>query len=315
MNARISIVCTTYNHDHHIRDALNGFELQRCLWPFELILHDDASTDATPARCREYATTRQHVRLILQNQNQWALGLSAMLLSIRHCSGEYIAFCEGDDYWTASDKLQVQCDALDANSDLVGVFHAVDDRQEPAGTINPGYWHPDGERPTYGLADLMNLGNFAMTSSLMIRKSAVEHLESLGADAPHTDFRLVLAGCLRGEFGYMPRAMSVYRRHSQGFHSTTWGARSALAALRTLIFGSFAEFASDPFPGLSSSVRWRIGELEKSIAQLENRNVELTGELERLGKLISEMSDSRTMRYGRRFSRIREAIRRLIRTT
>jgi hypothetical protein len=147
----------------------------------------------------------------------------------------------------------------------------------------------------------------------MIRKSAVEHLESLGADTPHTDFRLVLAGCLRGEFGYMPRAMSVYRRHSQGFHSTTWGSRSALAALRTLIFGSFAELGSDPFPGLSSSVRWRIGELEKSIAQLENRNVELTGELERLGKLMSKISESRTMRYGKRLARIRELVKMFLR--
>ena len=111
----VSICCITYNQEEYIRDALDGFLSQETDFSYEVLIHDDASTDGTADIIREYA--RQYpeiIKPILQTENQYAKGLTNVsgTYNFPRAKGRYIAMCEGDDYWTDPHKLQRQRNIL-----------------------------------------------------------------------------------------------------------------------------------------------------------------------------------------------------------
>jgi len=120
----LSIVCLTYNHAAFIRQALDGFLMQETRFPFEIIVHDDASTDETPTIIAEYAARFPTIiKPILQQQNQFSLGVPFATGLFARAAGQYIAYCEGDDYWTDPRKLQIQVDFLEKHRDYVMTYH------------------------------------------------------------------------------------------------------------------------------------------------------------------------------------------------
>jgi glycosyltransferase involved in cell wall biosynthesis len=121
----VSIICPTYNHESFIREALDGFVMQKTNFPFEIIVHDDASTDSTAQIVKEYEVEYPHLfNNIYQTVNQFSIEvMSVTKILLNAASGKYIACCEGDDYWTDPYKLQKQVDFLEANEGFSGVFH------------------------------------------------------------------------------------------------------------------------------------------------------------------------------------------------
>lgn len=113
-DVKVSIVCLAYNQEAYIKDALEGFIAQETDFPFEVIVHDDASTDNTSQIIKQYAERFPDlITPILQKENQFGKGrriIRDIVLPITH--GDYIALCEGDDYWISKHKLQKQYDAL-----------------------------------------------------------------------------------------------------------------------------------------------------------------------------------------------------------
>jgi glycosyltransferase involved in cell wall biosynthesis len=113
----VSIRCITYQHVNFIRDAIEGFLMQETAFPVEILIHDDASTDGTADIVREYqAKYPKLIRTVLQTENQWSKGREAWRQARRPFEemvrGEFIALCEGDDYWISPRKLQRQVDLM-----------------------------------------------------------------------------------------------------------------------------------------------------------------------------------------------------------
>ena len=116
----VSINCTTYNHERYIADALDGFLIQKTDFPIEILVHDDASTDRTPEIIRSYEERYSNIiKPIYQKVNQYSQGKKPSVFNFERAQGEYIAMCEGDDYWTDEKKLQTQVSFLEANPDYV----------------------------------------------------------------------------------------------------------------------------------------------------------------------------------------------------
>ncbi len=113
----VSISCITYNHKQYIRDAIEGFLIQRTNFPVEILIHDDASKDGTAEIIKEYE--KQYLWLIkpvYQTEHQFSKhnGNIPKIQYVR-VLGKYHTFCEGDDYWTYPYNLQKQVDLLDSN--------------------------------------------------------------------------------------------------------------------------------------------------------------------------------------------------------
>lgn len=118
-NPVLTIQCIAYNQAPYIRQCLEGFCMQKTNFRFEAIVHDDASTDDTALIIREYAEKYPDIiKPIYETENQYSKKDGSLRrIMNKHTCGKYVAYCEGDDYWTDPLKLQKQVDFLEANVD------------------------------------------------------------------------------------------------------------------------------------------------------------------------------------------------------
>ena len=144
----VSVICLTYNHEKYIRRCLEGLLKQKTGFDYEVIVHDDASTDATPDLVREYAEKAPDIiKPILQKENRFSRGLSIIepvILPVLR--GKYVAMCEGDDYWTDPLKLEKQVRALADHPDCRLCLHLVDnvtEQGEPMNATSFSHFHLD----------------------------------------------------------------------------------------------------------------------------------------------------------------------------
>lgn len=122
----VSICCITYNHAQFIRKCLDGFLMQQTDFPIEILIHDDCSTDGTIDIVRTYeAKYPELIFPLYEEENQYSRGGAGKmdLYNYRRARGKYIAYCEGDDYWTDPLKLQKQVDFMEANPEYSVCFH------------------------------------------------------------------------------------------------------------------------------------------------------------------------------------------------
>jgi glycosyltransferase involved in cell wall biosynthesis len=178
----VVIRCIAYNNEPYIRDCLNGFLMQKTKFPFVAVVHDDASTDKTADIIREYAEKYPDIiKPIYETENQYSkhdgsLGW-IMDAAVGMYDPKYIAFCEGDDYWVDSKKLQRQVSFMENNDDYVLNFTNFDIDEN--GQIRPNNLYP--VIPANDIYDvvLLTKGNQIATLTALIRKTAFDKLEKL----------------------------------------------------------------------------------------------------------------------------------------
>lgn len=209
----VSIICAAYNHELYIKDALEGILSQETSFPFEIIIHDDASSDNTANIIREYhAVYPRIVRPIYQKENQYSRNvLNPLINTFAISTGKYIAFCEGDDYWISSNKLQMQTDAMEDNSNVDFSFHSAYYLRNGEIDKQPS-WDYGEQKILYADSILTAVGQFAPTASYMFRRGVIEGLPDwFYKAAPIGDFFLEMYGAGRGGVLYIDKPMSVYR--------------------------------------------------------------------------------------------------------
>lgn len=121
----VSICCITYNHAPFIRQSLDGMLMQQGV-DFEILIHDDCSTDGTTEIIREYAEKYPDIiKPLYERENQYSKGNAGCMddFNIKRAQGKYLAFCEGDDYWVDPLKLQKQVDFMETHSECSATVH------------------------------------------------------------------------------------------------------------------------------------------------------------------------------------------------
>ena len=124
-DVKVSVLCTAYNHEKFLRKCLDGFVMQKTNFKFEVIVHDDASTDGTKKIIEEYVEKYPEIIVpIYQIENQYSKGLGIVdTIMFPLSKGKYIALCEGDDYWCDENKLQLQFDFMESHPECSACFH------------------------------------------------------------------------------------------------------------------------------------------------------------------------------------------------
>lgn len=239
MTPKVSIICITYNQEKYVRQALDGFVMQKTNFPFEVIIHDDASTDKTADIIREYqAKYPEIIKPIYQTVNQFSQGKDPIIhFMLDKIQGQYVAINEGDDYWTDENKLQKQVDFLDAHPDFSVCFHPVrvvwEDGSAPDSIFpTPSFrFHKD----VLDINDLLK-HNFIQTNSVMYRWCLTKEQYPSKRFLP-CDYFWHLIHAKQGKIGFLPDVMAVYRRNQSGIwwgamQSDAWFEKYAAAHLR-----------------------------------------------------------------------------------
>ncbi|MBN1005317.1 glycosyltransferase family 2 protein [Amphritea pacifica] len=210
----VSILCHTYNHVGYIRDALNGFLLQETDFPFEIILHDDASTDGTTEIIKEYSDVYPNIIVtIIQAENKYSQGVRALNITLPVASGKYIAFCEGDDFWNNKDKLRIQVNKMEE-------LH-VDFSFHPSATLRDDVLADSNMKyaeKIYTSKDLiLEDFHFVQTNTIVFNKDVVANFDKeIWRVAPVYDFFIRIIASEKNGAYCIPTTMGVYRVQSIG---------------------------------------------------------------------------------------------------
>ena len=212
-NPTVTVWCLTYNQKEFIKDALDGFVMQKTSFPFEVIVHDDASTDGTTDIVNEYAKKYPEIiKPMIETENQWQKGGLKHIIGImneKHRRGKYIAFCEGDDYWTDIQKLQIQVNFLLKNCEYSLTVHNGIKQNCVSNTTHPMVTdYSDHEIITEDI--IMQMDGWYPTASFVGKKQIfIDSFELFSGQAQ--DFAIQLFSSYIGKVFYFSKCMSVYR--------------------------------------------------------------------------------------------------------
>ncbi|EMO5888545.1 glycosyltransferase [Proteus mirabilis] len=218
----ISCICITYNQELYIEDTINGFLSQKCEYKFEIIIYDDASTDETRKILLAYKEKYPSIiKLILQDTNQYSLKRKTFAIAWEKANGDFIALCEGDDYWIDDYKLQKQITVILENPNINLVI-------TKATSLYPN-------KKEQSFCDLGKnikiipfykciLGpkkDFFPTATFFFRKKIIDTIPDwFYTNTPVSDYYIQLFSSYPNGCIYLPNVTSIYRRNSIGSWSS-----------------------------------------------------------------------------------------------
>lgn len=218
MNPVVSISCITYNHAPYVRDALDSFLSQRDV-PFEVLIHDDHSTDGTEEIIREYAAKFPGIiKPLYERENQYSQGVTNIsgVFNFPRAEGRYIAMCEGDDFWTDPYKLKKQSEYMDYHPECSMCCHSAENLDMSGAYKSTSIIRPYDSSRVLKPREVISHNTVIPTASLLFLTDAAKRLPEWYYDCPVGDAPLHLFMLLCGEVYYDDSPMSVYRTGRPG---------------------------------------------------------------------------------------------------
>ncbi len=244
----VSVCIVTYQHSRFIAQAIDGALMQTCDFPFEILIGEDESTDGTREICLDYAQRHpDFIRVFLRSRSDVVhidglpRGSYNFRMTLREARGEFVALCEGDDFWTDPSKLQRQVGFLRANPDCVGCFHDAQLVDGDGQCLQESYFQEEGDRFTQAEV-LGKLLSRQPTCSMVFRKSAFAEPLPAWFVRRTNDLYLDILITGHGSLGFIRRNMSAYRRHAAGIWS---GQREAKQIIELIL--RYKLLLTDPF--------------------------------------------------------------------
>lgn len=223
---RVSVLVMTYNQQDYVAEALNSAASQKTSFPFEIVVGEDCSTDATRGICAEFRQAHSgKARLLWSDRN---LGFHQNFArTLAACRGDYVAILEGDDAWTDPSKLKRQVAALDANPSIDICFTRARKLLPDGVNVPAPEWDRGHTARAIPLAQLVaEDGMIAPTASILARREALLALPEWLAEAPVLDTFILLGLAARNGAWYLPEETSLYRMSSAGSWSESFDRKS-----------------------------------------------------------------------------------------
>lgn len=294
--------CMTYNHASYIVDAMNGFAMQETSFPYVCLITDDASTDGAPGVIKQYMAkhfdltdektakkedTDDYTLTFARHKTQKNCYFAILELKYNHFqinksrqpywarwtgNAEYIAFCEGDDYWISSVKLQKQVDFLDNNEDFTC-----------CGTNGLVLWEDYSHWPRYFNNIKINrelcpeeiIGNWIFpTASIVVRRTVLDNYPAWTKKISSGDITLLLIAMSRGRIYAMADITCVYRKLIESAFAKAVISKKGFDPdkLQLLLYKSFKEYTGERYAQPISNVIQRLeGNVRRR--EIESHNI------------------------------------------
>ncbi|WP_316839650.1 glycosyltransferase family 2 protein [Pedobacter gandavensis] len=218
----VSICCLTYNHEKYIKQAVEGFVMQKTNFSVEIIIGEDCSTDHTREILNDYVSRYpDKIRIITSPTNVGANNNAVRVF--KAVRGKYIAICDGDDYWTDPLKLQKQVDFLEENEAFVMCGH-YSKRISENNEIH--YLNFNPKPLVYSFDDVMTENNTEISTLTIVFRNSAEIKKMYTADwflkcnAPDKFIKLYTTFVSGKGIYILPETMSCYRLHAGGIWSS-----------------------------------------------------------------------------------------------
>lgn len=214
----VSVSLVAYNAEAYIKDAIEGCLIQQVEFPFEIIIHDDASKDHTPAIIFDYADKYpDKIIPIIQAENQFSKGYEINgKIVIPQARGKYIAFLEADDYWIDPLKLQKQVDFMEKHPEVTMCFTAAK-VMEASGSNKEKIQRYRKFDSVCSADDVINMGGRLVNmGSAVVRKSIYDNLPEWYHYSQIWDNTVPLLALTHGKIQYLNDITSVYRYNVPG---------------------------------------------------------------------------------------------------
>jgi glycosyltransferase involved in cell wall biosynthesis len=232
---KVSVAMATYQHERFLAQAIESVLMQETIFEFELVIGEDCSPDKTREVARSYAERYPgKVRLLLQEKN---VGLTRNLSeTVTACTGQYVGWLEGDDYWTSPHKLQRQADFLDANPDCAWCFTRAD-VVDIDGTVLDVPPAVRVVKPKYNLEEYLRRIFQPRACTVMFRHRLFDRFPEWFYPLPTADMPLHVMNAQHGDIGFVDEVMAAYRIHpggvwSMGFRPEEWSGETREQKLR-----------------------------------------------------------------------------------
>ena len=273
---KVSVICLAYNHEKYIRDTLEGFVMQKANFKFEVLIHDDASTDNTAAIIKEYEEKYPDIiKPIYQTENQYSkgIGISRQIL-LPLARGKYLAWCEGDDYWTNPNKLQKQIDFLDKNPEYSACVHCATYNNLINGEKNI-FPIIKKDRDYSPKQTIMGDGGLFATNSLVVRTEVFSSMPKCFIAKEFGDYQWFVYSSIQGKLRCLKENMSQYNYGVPGSWSATnvYNPEKLIVHYKTLInmLNNVNEFYDYKY---NSPITRFIRQKEYAICKLTNNKKE-----------------------------------------
>lgn len=299
----VSICCNTYNHENYIEQCLEGFVMQKTTFPFEILVHEDASTDNTASTVKEYERKYPELfRSVYQTENQFQKQNTLINILFKMARGKYIALCEGDDYWTDPYKLQKQVDFLEKNEEFVLCSHRYNLYLQNSGElINDKLAKLFIEEETGISIDLdFYFKQWTIQPlTVIFRKDAID-ISIFKENKYFFDFILFYFLLKKGNGYLMPFIGGVYRRHDNGISTSLNGLQHSefqYEAFKDLFYKEKTELLKEVYLYnvicyTNSYIRYSSKISYAKISNLLKEIVELTPSFKRKMNIASIISKS-----------------------
>ncbi len=211
----VSVCCVVYNQVNYVEEMLEGILMQKTDFKYEIIIHDDASTDGTVEILKRYKRKYSEIiRLILEKENQFSKGISIIRDIICPCvKGKYIGFCEGDDFWIFDRKIQRQYEFMESHPEVSLCYHNAFVYQEDMDKLSLNILN----QPSGYIGDediICTTKGWYPTASFFYRTEYLARQPDLHPPTGDEGIRNYMACC--GKLYFINRVWSVYRQFAQG---------------------------------------------------------------------------------------------------